>query len=140
MCIRDSYVLIGIQLFLTILSALAVSLVLGALAGDIKQAQSTIMPLMFALLLPYMVTLFMDVSQLAVPLRILMYLIPFTHTFIAPGNLIFDNYPLLFGGMIYQVVFLAVAMTLAVKVFSSDKIFTMKLNFGQKKRKTPVEP
>ena len=132
--------LIGIQLFLTILSALAVSLVLGALAGDIKQAQSTIMPLMFALLLPYMVTLFMDVSQLAVPLRILMYLIPFTHTFIAPGNLIFDNYPLLFGGMIYQVVFLAVAMTLAVKVFSSDKIFTMKLNFGQKKRKTPVEP
>ena len=134
------YLLIGIQLFLTILSALAVSLVLGALAGDIKQAQSTIMPLMFALLLPYMVTLFMDVSQLAIPLRILMYLIPFTHTFIAPGNLIFDNYPLLFGGMIYQVVFLAVAMTLAVKVFSSDKIFTMKLNFGQKKRKTPVEP
>ena len=134
------YVLIGIQLFLTILSALAVSMVLGALAGDIKQAQSTIMPLMFALLLPYMVTLFMDVSQLAVPLRILMYLIPFTHTFIAPGNLIFDNYPLLFGGMAYQVVFLAAAMTLAVKVFSSDKIFTMKLNFGQKKRKTPVEP
>lgn len=133
------YILIGIQLFLTILSALAVSMVLGALAGDIKQAQSTIMPLMFALLLPYMVTLFLDVNQLALPLRILMYLIPFTHTFIAPANLIFDHYFLLFGGMIYQVIFLVVAMTLAVKVFSSDKIFTMKLNFGQKKKKPFAE-
>ena len=135
------YLLVGLQLFLTILIALAVSMILGALASDVKSAQTAITPLMFALLIPYLMTMFFDINTVAMPLRIFMYIIPFTHTFIASNNMIFDNYTLYFGGLLYQIIFLAVVMTLAIKLFSGDRIFTIRLNFGQKKKRKaqPVE-
>lgn len=129
------YVLIGLQLFLTILIALAASMILGALASDIKSAQTAIMPLMFALLIPYMMTMFTDINSFSLPLRLLIYAIPFTHTFIANSNMIFDNLPLYFGGLAYQLLFLVVIMFFAVKLFSGDRIFTIRLNFGKKRRK-----
>ncbi len=129
------YVLIGLQLFLTILIALAASMILGALASDIKSAQTAIMPLMFALLIPYMMTMFTDINSFSLPLRLLIYAIPFTHTFIANSNMIFDNLPLYFGGLAYQLIFLVVIMFFAVKLFSGDRIFTIRLNFGKKRRK-----
>ncbi len=129
------YLLLGIQLFLTILIALAVSMILGALASDIKSAQTAITPLMFAMLIPYMMTMFTDINSLSFPIRLLIYAIPFTHTFLANSNLVFDNYPLYLGGLIYQLIFLVVVMFLAVKLFSGDRIFTIRLSFGKKKRK-----
>ncbi len=129
------YVLIGLQLFLTILIALAASMILGALASDIKSAQTAVMPLMFSLLIPYMMTMFTDINSFSLPLRLLIYAIPFTHTFIANSNMIFDNLPLYFGGLAYQLLFLIVIMFFAVKLFSGDRIFTIRLNFGKKRRK-----
>ena len=129
------YVFVGVQLFLTILIALAISMILGALASDIKSAQTAIMPLMFAMLIPYMMTMFADIRTLALPLQILVYIIPFSHTFMANSSMIFDDYGLYFGGLAYQVVFLVVVMFFAVKLFSGDRIFTIRLNFGKKRRK-----
>ncbi|MCC8023015.1 MAG: ABC transporter permease [Clostridiales bacterium] len=129
------YVLLGVQLFLTILGALALSIILGAMSQDVKQAQAMVMPLMIMMLVPYMVTMFMDIGTLSLPFQILLYLIPFTHTFTASSNLIFGNYTMYAIGVAYQLVFLIITMTVAVRIFSSDKIFTMKLNFGQKSRR-----
>lgn len=129
------YALVGLQLFLTILIALAASMILGALANDVKSAQTTIAPMMFALLIPYLMTMFLDVNTAAWPIRIIMYIIPFTHTFIASNNMIFDNYTLYAGGLVYQIIFLVIIMTFAVKLFSGDRIFTIQLNFGAKKKR-----
>jgi len=109
--------------------------ILGALASDIKSAQTAVMPLMFSLLIPYMMTMFTDINSFSLPLRLLIYAIPFTHTFIANSNMIFDNLPLYFGGLAYQLLFLIVIMFFAVKLFSGDRIFTIRLNFGKKRRK-----
>ena len=49
--------------------------------------------------------------------------------------MIFDDYDLYFGGLAYQVIFLVVVMFFAVKLFSGDRIFTIRLNFGKKRRK-----
>ncbi len=129
------FALIGIQLFLTISIALTISMILGALAKDLKSAQSLLMPLMFVTMIPYFITMFMDVSSLPMVARILVYAIPFTHTFTATSALLFGNNLLFFGGMAYQIIILVVVLYLAVKVFSTDKIFTMTLEF-KKKRKT----
>lgn len=135
------YLLIGLQLFLTILIALALSVVLGALSKDIKAAQGLVAPIMFLAMIPYFVTLFMDVNELPTIFRVLISLIPFTHTFTASSNLIFENTTIFFGGMLYQFVLLCVVMFLAVKVFSTDKIFTMTLDFSKKsgKKRAPKE-
>lgn len=130
------FVLLGIQLFLTIMIALAISMILGALAKDVKSAQSLTMPMMFMTMIPYFVTMFVDVNGLPLIGKILMNIIPFTHTFTASANLLFGNMTLFFGGMIYQIIVLAIVLFAAVRIFSSDKIFTMTLEFGKKKKKT----
>lgn len=128
------YLLLGIQMFLTILIALAISVVLGALAKDVKAAQGMITPILFLAMIPYFVTLTTDIGDLPTAAQIILYLIPFTHTFCASSNIIFHNQLIFFGGMIYQLILLCVVMALAVKIFGTDRIFTMTLSFGEKKR------
>lgn len=128
------YILIGVQLFLTISIALTISMILGALAKDLKSAQSLIMPLMFITMIPYFITMFMDVNTLPTVARVLVYAIPFTHTFTASSALLFSNNTLFFGGMAYQILFLIVVLFIAVRVFSTDKIFTMTLEFKKKRK------
>lgn len=126
------YIMLGVQMFLTILIALSISLILGALAKDVKSAQTLIMPIMFMAMVPYMLTMFVKLSELSPIIRTAVYAIPFTHTFIAIENILFGNTDLFWGGVIYQLIFLIVCMFFAVKLFMSDKIFTISISFGQK--------
>lgn len=133
------YFCLGLQLFLTVCIALVISLILGALAKDLKSAQGMVTPLMFMTLIPYFITMFMDVNSLPVVLSVIVYLIPFTHTFTASANLLFGNNLLFWIGVIYQLVFLAGILFVAVRIFSSDKIFTSTISFGKKRKKDAVE-
>lgn len=128
------YVMLGAQMFLTLLIALSISLILGALAKDVKSAQALVMPIMFLGMIPYMLTMFVDIGTLSPVIRAIVYAIPFTHTFIAIDNIIFDKNMLFWGGLIYQIIALAVCMFFAVRVFMTDKIFTITLSFGQKRK------
>ncbi|WP_124099768.1 ABC transporter permease [Ruminococcus sp. Marseille-P6503] len=129
------YVLVGIQMFTTILISLSISLILGALAKDAKSGQTLIMPIMIAAIIPYLLSLMLDIKTLSPILRYIVYAIPFTHTFMASENIMFDNMSVYWGGLIYQLIVLAVCMTFAIRVFTSDKIFTMSLSLGQKKNR-----
>lgn len=130
----SGYVLLGIQLFLTLFISLSVSLVLGALAKDAKSAQSLMMPITFMAMIPYIISMLIDIKSLSPVIRYLIYAIPFTHTFIASDNIMFGNTTLFWGGVIYQVILLAICMTVAVKIFTSDKIFTLTLDFNKKSK------
>ncbi len=128
------YILVGIQLFLTIMICLCLSLVLGSLVNDAKQTQTMIMPLMFGAMIPYMISMLTDINSLPMAIRIFVYAIPFTHTFSAIPNLMFGNMTLFFIGLAYQTVVFAVCMFFALRLFKSDKILTTSLNFGQKSK------
>ena len=129
------YVLVGIQMFTTILISLSISLILGALAKDAKSGQTLIMPIMIAAIIPYLLALMLDIKTLSPILRYIVYAIPFTHTFMASENIMFGNMSVYWGGLVYQLIVLTVCMTFAIRVFTSDKIFTMSLSLGQKKNK-----
>lgn len=128
------YVLVGVQLFVTIMICLSVSLILGSLVNDTKQAQTMIMPLMFMAMIPYIISMFADVNTLPAVLRIIIYAIPFTHTFSAISNLSFGNNAIFFAGLAYQIVVLAVCLSFALRLFKSDKILTASFNLGQKSK------
>ena len=128
------YVLIGLQLFFTILICLSISLILGALVNDTKSSQTVIMPIMMMAMVPYFVSMLTDINTLPTALKYLLYAIPFTHTFYAIPNLMFDHMGVFFGGLAYQIVLFAVFIFFALKLFTSDKIFTISLNFGQKSK------
>lgn len=129
------YVLLGMQMFMTILIALSISLMLGVLVNDPKAAQTVITPVMLMAMIPYLVSMFSDVSELPIPLKIFMWIIPFTHTFNATKNILFNNMGEFWAGFAYQFVFFAGCMFLATRLFASDKIFTVSLDFGGKSRK-----
>ena len=130
----SGYILLGIQMFLTILIALSVSLILGALAKDAKSAQTLQMPIMFLAMVPYFLAMLIDIRTLSPVARYLIYAIPFTHTFIASENILYGNMPLFWGGVIYQLLLLVICMTVAVRIFTSDKIFTLTINLGKKSK------
>ncbi|MBO5571930.1 MAG: ABC transporter permease [Ruminococcus sp.] len=128
------YLLIGLQFFFTIMICLSISIVLGSLANDAKASQTVILPIMLLVMVPYVISILTDVNSLPTAVRIVVYAIPFTHTFMAMGNLIFGNTAIYAFGLIYQIIIFAVCMYFALRLFKSDKILTMSLNIGQKSR------
>lgn len=128
------YVLVGIQLFMTIMICLSVSIMLGALVNDTKSSQTVIMPIMMLAMVPYVISMLADINTLPMIVRILVYAIPFTHTFSGMSNLMFGNNTIFFGGLIYQIIVFAICMFFALRLFKSDKILTISLNFGQKSK------
>lgn len=126
------YLLIGIQLFLTIMICLSVSLILGAMANDTKSSQSMVMPILMLAMVPYLISMMADINSLPVIFKVIVYAIPFTHTFSAMPNLMFGNNLIFFGGLAYQAIVFVICMFFALRLFKSDKIFTISLNFGQK--------
>ncbi len=128
-------VLFGLQLFLTVAIGLAVSLILGAMATDAKSVQTLNLPIMLSVLVPFFITMFLDINTISLPFKVIMYLIPFTHTYTAVSNLIAGNTLIVVLGLLYQAVFFAACMFFAVRLFTTDKIFTASFSFGQKLKK-----
>jgi len=124
---------LGASLFLAILCALALATILGVLAEDFRSAQTLIMPVILLVMIPYFLSFFSDIKSLALPVKILVLAIPFSHSFMAVPNLFLgDNAALLFG-MLYMILFFLALVILAGRIFSSDKVLTMKLRWGKKK-------
>lgn len=127
--------LFGLQLFLTLAIGLSISLILGATATDVKSVQTLVMPIMIAVMIPFFVTMFMDFGAMPTAAKVIMFLIPFTHSYIALTNLLSGDMIMYWGGLAYQIVFFAVCMFLAVRMFTSDKLFTMSFSSENKTNK-----
>ena len=127
-----TFALIGAQLFLAVLCGLAIAIIIGMMVDDIKSLQSYILPLTVVIMIPYFVTLFVDINTLPMIAQVGLYIIPFTHAFTAAFNLFVQNYTMIIIGFAYQAVFLVVMMTIAVKIFNSDKLFTLGQIFVRK--------
>jgi ABC-2 type transport system permease protein len=127
------YVVLGLSLFLAILVALALAMILGVLAEDFRSAQTMIMPLMFMVMIPYFISLFADINTVALPIKLFVLAIPFSHPFLVSQNLYLGNYGMIAAGLAYMFVVFVSLTIFAARVFSTDKILTMKLRFGKKK-------
>lgn len=126
------FILVGLQMFMSLLIALSISMVLGVLAKDAKSGQALMLPIQLLSMVPYMLSMFVDVKTLSPIVKYIVYAIPFSHTFMANENLMFNNMSLYWGGLAYQFVLLVICMTFAIKVFTSDRIFTMTLGGAKK--------
>lgn len=130
----SGYIMLGGSLFFGILSALSVAMILGVFAEDTKAVQGVITPLMVLVMIPYLITLLLDFNSMSQTVKYLVYAIPFSHPFLAAPNIFMKNYWFVFAGIAYQAVFFLVFVFIAAKIFSSDKITTIKLNFSKKKQ------
>lgn len=129
------YVLIGASLFVSLLSALALAVILSAFADDVRGAQSLVGFLYILFILPMFFMMFSDINALPLPLRVLLLAIPYTHPMLAAKASITGDYLLAGLGVVYVSVFTVVVLYLAARLFATEKILTMKLKFGGFRRK-----
>jgi ABC-2 type transport system permease protein len=129
----NSYVILGISLFLAILCALAMATILGVLAEDYRSAQSLIMPMIFLVMIPYFLSFFSDIKSLSLPAKLLLYAIPFSHPFLTTQNLLLEDYRPIVLGIIYMAAVFVVLIIIAARIFSTDKVLTMKLRLRKKR-------
>lgn len=127
------YTVLGISLFFGILAALSVAIILAAFVEDVKSVQAVTAPLMVLVMIPYFLVLFLDFAALPAIARYAVYLIPFSHPFLASQNVFLHNYMPIIYGIGYEILFFAVFVYIAAKIFSSDKLLTLKLNFKKRK-------
>ncbi len=121
------YVLLGLTLFAGILVALAIAVVLGAFAESVRSAQALLTPLMMLLLVPYMLSMFLDLQALPDAARTAVMAIPFTHVFLAGPSLFMGETRTVWFGIAYQLAWFAAFVAIAARVFASDRILTMRL-------------
>jgi ABC-2 type transport system permease protein len=118
------YVLVGISLFLALISALTLCMLLGIFTKNYKAAQSMTMPITFLALIPMFVLIFSDFDTLPLVGQVLVFAIPFSHPMIAMRSLMFGNSDIVIAGIIYEAIFAAVTMFIAVSLFKKDIVLT----------------
>jgi ABC-2 type transport system permease protein len=126
------YVLLGLSVFAGIMVALSIAVILGAFAEDLKSVQIIITPLMMMVLLPYLITMFIDINTASPVLKWLIYAIPFSHPFLAAQYIFAQNFTMVALGIAYQFALFFALATVAARIFSTDRILTMKLNTARR--------
>ena len=129
----SDFVLIGISLFITLIAALALCMLLGTMAKNYKSAQTLTFPVAMLAMVPMFVTMFADFDTLPLALKSLIFAIPFSHPMIATRALIFNDYLLVIGGIIYVLIFAIVTILIVVWVFKTDRLLTGSTNEKWKK-------
>jgi ABC-2 type transport system permease protein len=130
----QSYVLLAVSLFLAVLCGLSLATLLAIFADDAKSAQVSITPLMMLVMIPYFLTVFLNLEAASLPVKILTYAIPFSYPFLAPRALLFGDYGIVFVGFGYMGLFATACIFVAARVFSTDRVLTAKLRWGRKRR------
>ena len=130
----QGYLLLGLILFLTILSALALAIILAVFAEDVRSAQALIGYLYIVIFIPTFIMMFSDISLMPLPLKIALYAIPFSHPIIAVRAIVMQNYHLIIYSAIYLLVFTLAVLYIAAKIFSTERIITAKVSFRRKPR------
>ena len=128
------YVLVGISLFLGLLSALALCMLLGIFAKNYKSAQTLTMPITLLAMIPMFAVMMLDFNTMPLVGQVLLFAIPFTHPMMAIRSLMFDDYTLVVGGIVYETIFAIATMAIAVWLFRKDILLTGRLTAGGKKQ------
>ena len=133
------YILLGISLFFTLLSALALAVIMSAFSENVRGAQALVgyvYPLIF---IPSLALVYLDINSLPLAVKAIFYAIPYSHPIIAAKAVVTGDYGIVVFGIIYVAIFTVVIMYIASRLFATEKILTAKLRFGKGKTKQTSE-
>ena len=133
------YILLGVSLFFTLLSALALAVVMSAFSENVRGAQALvgyIYPLIF---IPSLALVYLDVNTLPLVLKAVFYAIPYSHPILASKAVVTGDYATVLFGIIYVALFTVIIMYIASRLFATEKILTAKFRFGKSKAKENSE-
>ncbi len=132
------YAMLGISLFVTLLSALALAVIMSAFSEDVRGAQALVGYIYPVIFIPALALMYVDINTLPLAIKALFYAIPYSHPIIASKAIVLGDYTSVLFGIIYVAAYTLVIMYAASRLFATEKILTAKLRVG--KNKKPKEP
>ena len=118
------FVLIGINIFVTLISALAMALSLATFTDSVRGAQSLTGFLTIPVLIPSIILMFTNIEMLPVWLQAILLVIPYTHSVIASKAAFLGNYLVVVRSILFITVFTFLVLYIAAKIFSTERIIT----------------
>jgi ABC-2 type transport system permease protein len=118
------WLMMGVMIFLTIMSALGMCMILGAFVKNYKAAQTMTLPISLLAMIPMFITMFIGWNSLPTAMQTVLFLIPFTHPMMGLSNLMFGEYLLVLSGIAYLAVFSLTMILLTVRIYKSDILIT----------------
>jgi ABC-2 type transport system permease protein len=116
------FIWIGASLFITLIAGLSLCMLMGTFAKNYKSAQTLTFPITMLAMIPMFITMFADFDTLPLALKIFTFAIPFSHPMMAPRALLFHDYTLVIGGIVYVAIFAIVTISIVVWVFKTDRL------------------
>jgi ABC-2 type transport system permease protein len=118
------FIWIGISLFLALIAGLSLCMLLGTFAKNYKSAQTLTFPITMLAMIPMFITMFADFDTLPLAVKVLVFVIPFSHPMMASRALLFGDYLLVIGGIAYVGMFALITISIVVWVFKTDRLLT----------------
>lgn len=132
------YLMLGVLLFLTLALATSIAIIVSVFTSDVRGAQAVVGYLALPIVLPTFLVIFGDVNTMALGLKALVLAVPFSYVavFATTGNFGDLTYALI--GIVYLILWVVGILSLASKLFNSERILTSKFTFGRRKSKAPA--
>jgi ABC-2 type transport system permease protein len=124
------FLLIGIVIFVTLVSALAMALSVAVFADSVRSAQSFTSALITPIMIPALVLMFSDIEMLPTSFQYLMLAIPYTHTMIATKAAFLGDYFIVMRSIFFISIWTVALLYIAAKIFSTERIITARFTFG----------
>jgi ABC-2 type transport system permease protein len=129
------YALLLATLLLAFVASLSMAVLVASYAKDIYGAQSLMTVVYIPVFLPSILLSFTPIEILPSSVQAGVLAIPFSYPSLAGKALYTHDYGLLYVGIAYQLVFTAVVLVLAARMFSTEKVLTARLSLGKRRKK-----
>lgn len=116
----QEWILLLLSFLSSLLAGLGACMLLGAFTKDSKTSQTMIFPITISAMFSMFMTMFIDFSTMAPALKVIYFIIPFSHPMMAFRELLFGNYMLVVSGIVYCFVFFFIMIGITARIFSSD--------------------
>ena len=133
------YALLGISLFITLLSALALAVIISAFSEDVRGAQALVGYLYPLIFVPSLALIYLDINMLPLALKAVLFAIPYSQPIIASKAVVLGDYTTVIFGIVYVAAFTMVIMYIASRLFATEKILTAKLKLRRRGQKKTTE-
>jgi ABC-2 type transport system permease protein len=116
------YALIGLSVFAALMAALCLAIILGTFASNYRSAQTLTFPIVGLAMLPMMLTMFQDFDTMSPIMKVVVFLIPFSHPMIAMKSLMLGDYGIVIAGILYTLLVTAGLVAIAAWIFRTDRV------------------
>ena len=128
-----SIVLTGVIFFLALLFSAALGLTVSVIAQDTRSAESLATAVVMPTMMLAFIVMFMDISSLPTLAQAILYAFPYTYLMEGLKYVYIGRYDFFLIGIIDNLLAAIVMLALVSKIFTSERILTMKIRFGKRR-------